>query len=104
VVRVYIAQNPTEAHFVRGLLETQLIECVVKGETLFAARGEVPLTIDTAPSVWIYDREQLEQARTAVSEYERAMREDSSGGETWVCEICGEEHESQFTSCWKCAQ
>ena len=104
MLQVYIAQHPTEAHFVKGLLETQNIECCVKGETLFGARGEIPITIETAPSVWIYDEAKFEEAQSAVKEYEKSMNQEYSVGDNWVCNTCGEEHESQFTSCWKCGK
>lgn len=104
MLQVYIAQHPTEAHFVKGLLETHHISCRVKGEILFSARGEIPLTTETAPSVWIYDEAKFEDARLIIKEYENSINQESPVGKTWVCESCGEEHEVQFTSCWKCGK
>jgi hypothetical protein len=40
--------NPTDAHLLKGLLESEGIEAVVQGEFLWIARGEVPITTDTA--------------------------------------------------------
>ncbi len=104
MLQVYIAQNPTEAHFVKGLLETHNIECCVKGEILFSARGEIPITTETAPSVWINDEAKFEKAKAVIKEYEKAINQEPPIGENWVCNSCGEEHESQFTNCWKCAK
>lgn len=104
MLKVYIAQNPTEAHFVKGLLETLNIECCVKGETLFSVRGEIPITIETAPSVWIYDDGNFEEAKNVVKEYETSINTASPEGVSWVCKNCGEDHGSQFTSCWKCGK
>ena len=40
--KVYEAQNPTDAHLLKDILETQGIEAIVKGDLLWAARGETP--------------------------------------------------------------
>lgn len=102
MLKVYIGQNPTETHLVRGLLETHDIACCVKGETLFSVRGEVPITSETAPSVWIYDDEDFEKAKGIVKEYENTITTDCSTESMWECSSCGEELEGQFTDCWKC--
>lgn len=104
MLKVYIAQNPTEAHLVRGLLETQNIECFVKGETLFSARGELPITSETAPSVWIYDKARLVDAEGIVQDYERALGNEEQPAAIWECHSCGEMLEGQFTQCWKCGK
>ena len=41
--KVYSAQNPVEAHIVRGLLEQQGITARVNGEYLQGGIGELPL-------------------------------------------------------------
>ncbi len=102
MLRVYIAQHPTDAHLVKGLLQTQHIECFVRGETLFSVRGEVPVTVETAPSVWILDETRFEEAKAVVSGYENALKKDHTASNNWVCDGCGEELEEQFTSCWNC--
>lgn len=102
MIQVYSALHPTEAHMVKGLLEADGIECVVRGEILFAARGELPLTPDTAPSVWIKEAAQLQAARRVVRLYEDRNNDLPGDGEHWQCESCGEIHEGQFTHCWKC--
>lgn len=100
--QVYSAQHPTEAHYVKGLLESLGISCDVRGESLFSARGELPVTIDTAPSVWISDDSRFGEAREIIKDYERSIRGDASLGPGWICQSCGEESESQFTECWNC--
>ncbi len=102
MIQIYIAEHPTEAHFVKGLLETEEINCCVRGENLFSARGEIPITAETAPSVWIYDKSRLEEAETVIKDYLRAKKQETADGESWTCPSCGEVHESQFTSCWNC--
>lgn len=102
MLQVYVAQNPTEAHLVKGLLETHDIECCVKGETLYSIRGEVPITTETAPSVWIYDAQEIYRAKSIIEEYENSIRQGKTTRNNWLCKSCGEELEGQFTHCWKC--
>ena len=53
--QVFVAQHPTEAHLVQGILEANGIAAEVHGESLFGARGEAPPTPDTLPTVWVLD-------------------------------------------------
>ncbi len=100
--QVYSAQNPTEAHLVRGILETRGISCEVRGDVLFGARGEIPLTHETAPSVWIEEDFRYKEARRIVQEYESANAGNREKRKSWICSSCGEELEGQFTHCWNC--
>jgi hypothetical protein len=100
--QVFIAQHPTEAYFVKDLLEAQGIDAQVRGEALFGMRGEAPVTPDTLPSVWVLERSQAEEALTIIAAYRRGDGRASASGQPWRCPRCGEELESQFTACWKC--
>ena len=53
--QVYIADDPTEAHLVKGILEQYGISCEVRGEALWGARGGLPLTSEALPTIWIVD-------------------------------------------------
>jgi len=100
--RVYVARHPTEAHFLKGLLASQGIEAEIRGEALFSARGELPVTSDTCPSVWVLDDSQLDRALPV----DRGVRTSGASSRylrgTWRCSSCGEELEPQFTECWRC--
>ena len=100
--KVYTARNPTDAHFFKGLLESSGIEAQVQGEDLFGARGELPLTPDTLPSIWVRNDEDYDRAVEIIAEL--ARRKESAGeiGETWQCAACGVTHPDQFTQCWQC--
>lgn len=102
MLKVYIANHPAEAHLVKGILGSHGIACEVQGEFLFGARGELPITPETAPSVWIFDQRHFEAARRIVQEYEASLSQDASDGETWICKSCGEDSEGQFGECWNC--
>ena len=100
--QVYIAQHPLDAHFVAGLLQTEGIAAVVRGESLFSVRGEVPATTETSPSVWVVDDTQFAQARSLVLAYSRGEMPSRAQGTAWQCPQCGEYLEPQFTACWQC--
>ena len=100
--QVFIAQHPTEAHFVRGLLEADGIHAEVRGETLFGARGEAPATPDTLPSVWVSNDDDAPRALLILADYGREQPPDAEHAGNWVCPGCAERVESQFTECWHC--
>ena len=100
--QAFIAQHPTEAHFLKGLLEAEGIAAEVRGETLFGARGEAPVTSETLPSVWLVNDQQLETAIALVARYASRHGPPEQISAPWPCPNCGEQCESQFTECWKC--
>jgi hypothetical protein len=91
----------TEAHIVSGMLNAAGITAQVRGHYLAGGYGELPISTDTLPSVWIEDMAQIANARTLISEYERP---GPGKGTPWRCEQCGEIHARQFTACWKCGR
>ncbi|CAK8712087.1 DUF2007 domain-containing protein [Candidatus Electrothrix laxa] len=102
MVNIYITHDITEAYIVKGLIEAQGIPCEMMNENLSSLRGELPMTAETAPTLWILDASQFDTARAIIAEYEEANRKKSSGTENWVCKVCGEKSEEQFTECWNC--
>lgn len=98
--RVFIARNLSEAHIVSGMLNAAGIDAQVRGHYLAGGYGELPITSDTLPSVWVTDASQAANARSLVAEYERPV--DNRGW--WPCEQCREVHARQFTACWKCGR
>jgi hypothetical protein len=54
---VFVADSPAHAHLVSGLLEEEGIHCVVEGEMLFGARGDLGLTTATLPRVIVSDED-----------------------------------------------
>jgi hypothetical protein len=62
MTKVFVAQHPTEAHLVAGLLASQGIGAEVLNESLFSVRGEVPVTPETLPTVWVVNDQDAEAA------------------------------------------
>ncbi|MCI5124868.1 MAG: DUF2007 domain-containing protein [Candidatus Electrothrix sp. AR5] len=102
MIKIYIAQHVAEAYYVKGLVESQEIACELTNENLSSLRGELPLTAETAPTLWIHDASQFDTARAIIAEYEEAIRRKSTDAANWVCKVCGEKSEEQFTECWNC--
>ena len=100
--QVFVAQHPTEAHLVRGLLEANGIQAEVQGESLFSVRGEAPATPDTLPSVWVSDDGEATRALAVLADYGRQEGTAPNQGMAWTCPACGERIEPQFTECWHC--
>jgi hypothetical protein len=99
--RIYGARDSTEAEFVRSLLEAEEIQAVVQGSVLDAARGDIPFTQASLPSVWVNEVD-LERATQIVDEFRRGGPAVTEPKASWTCPNCGEKLEGQFTTCWKC--
>ena len=99
--KVYTAKNLADAHLLKGLLEGENIEAEVRGEFLYGVRGEVPITPDTCPSVWVMDDADYDRAIELVSAFREGEPPNPVEGKVWRCN-CGEENENQFTECWSC--
>lgn len=100
--KVFIARHPTEAYLVKSLLELEGVESEIRGEALYGALGELAITADALPSVWIAEDDQEAKATGIVSRYVRGLGSPDIIGLVWKCRTCGEMHEPQFTTCWKC--
>ena len=111
---VYTARDEMDAHFVKGLLEQEGIQATVQGEALQETWGNLNLTDESLPSVWVAD-EDVPKAAPIIDDYRRRDRADAelevgNRGErdpvpqrpTWKCPNCGEMVEEQFTNCWHC--
>jgi hypothetical protein len=100
--KVFVAQHHAEAHLLCGLLETHGIEAEVRGEALFTTVEAASVIPGAAPEVWVLRPAQVPQALEIVRRFSMGEAFPDSSGPTWRCPDCGEPHEPQFTSCWKC--
>jgi hypothetical protein len=102
--KVYIAQDPPDAHFVAGILKEYGISCEVLGEDLWGARGALSVSPDTLPAVWISDDNRYEQAQNLIRQIKDKSLNVSTSDSPWKCPNCGEKMEPQYTDCWKCGK
>ncbi|EGQ9966318.1 putative signal transducing protein [Vibrio cholerae] len=96
-MKIYTATHPLEAHMLMQLLHQQGIACELRGEMLFALRGEIPMDSSSAPSLWLQKPEQQTAAQQIIREFL-----NPPPAECWQCPECGEHHEGQFSACWQC--
>ena len=101
MIRIYVARHPTDAHLFKGILESEGIDALVRGEALFGARGETPRTFVTLPAVWVRETEQGGRASELAREYSRDVVPEGAST-NWRCATCREIVEQQFTACWNC--
>lgn len=97
--RVHTARHAPEAHLVRGYLEANGVEAIVRGDALTSGWGELPADVC---SVWIVDDARVEQAQALLTDYLSGAPARKFSGERWTCVHCGEALEGQFTECWNC--
>lgn len=90
------ADDPIEAGFLRGLLESAGIEVQVRSMELWTAAVEIYYSEGARPSIWVRKRD-LERARQVLE-----RREEAGESAAWTCPDCGERLEGQFTTCWQC--
>lgn len=95
--KVYSADNLPMSGYIKSLLESCEIECVLKNQNLAGAMGELP-PIECWPEVWVLDDEDYDDALRIVNS---AISDADSSNESWLCP-CGERIEGQFRICWAC--
>lgn len=96
--RVHSSESLVEISHLRNVLEQAGIACVIKNQALAGALGELPF-LDCAPELWVLNDKNLERARALLA----AEREPLPNEPPWRCARCGEENETQFAACWRCA-
>ncbi len=95
---IFTAKHPTEAHLIRGMLESEGIRAEVRGDQLYGAFGELPVL----PTVWIFDITAESAAQRLVGEFLHGTPAHRHRHERWTCPYCNEALEGQFTECWNC--
>lgn len=97
MIQAYVANSLAQAHLIKGFLDAEGIFAVVRGEHLVGIAGEIPITMDTLPSIWVGDGDR-ERARELI---DQALKNELVF-EEWTCPECGEVVEGVFTECWNC--
>jgi hypothetical protein len=97
VIQAYVANSLAQAHLIKGFLDAEGIFALVRGEHLVGIAGEIPITMDTLPSIWVGEDDR-DRARALIDE---ALKSELVF-EDWTCPECGETVEGQFTECWQC--
>jgi hypothetical protein len=99
---IYTAEDPVNAHLLKGILEAQGINTVVKGDSQWSFRVDLPVTPEFYPALWVLEDADFERAMKIVSDFESGDMNIETGSEEWKCDKCNEINEGQFTECWQC--
>lgn len=97
---VHHTSDRTIAQLLRGALEAEGVPAIVQGEHLTSLQGEIPGGASAEYRVCIEDDEQLPKATRFIAQW---LGRDAPGSSNpWTCSRCGESHEPQFLTCWRC--
>jgi len=69
--KIYVAQNAVDAHMLKGLLDQEGIEAVVRGDDFVPFQGGTLFRMEIRPSVWVLDDERLPRARELADDFQR---------------------------------
>lgn len=94
--KLITADDPIEAGFLRGLLESAGLEVQLRSMELWTAAVEIYYSEGARPSIWVHERD-VAAAREVLARRDRAGQ-----SVPWTCPGCGEGLEGQFTTCWRC--
>ena len=83
--------------YIKSLLESSKIECIIRNQLLAGAIGEIP-PIECWPEVWIMHDEDYTEAMDIINSATVSHTDTNS---FWRC-TCGETIEGQFSACWAC--
>jgi len=97
--RVHNARHLTEAHLIRGLLESHGIDAIVRGDFLTGGWGELPVDVC---AVWVTDETRYAEADQLLQDFLQDKTGHLDDITEWRCPHCNETLERQFTACWNC--
>ena len=98
--QVFVSQSLIEVEMRQEWLEQAGILCTIKNQRISSLAGEIPFT-ETFPELWVIQNEDYDRARRVLEEGLVLL---PSNQDNWTCAGCGERHESQFGTCWKCGR
>jgi uncharacterized protein (UPF0212 family) len=104
LVKLYAGSSGVDVYVLRDMLGQEGIPSVIMGEALSSGRGDLPMTAETLPSLWVGQND-ADRAMPIALEYDRVKKDGidaSLSGGDWKCPGCGEEVEGHFSACWSC--
>jgi hypothetical protein len=98
--KLYVSQSLIDVESRKELLDQAEIACTIKNQRSAMLGGEVPF-VEVFPELWVLQDRDFEQAQTLLKDWEEAEPRETT---SWTCPSCGEVHQKEFTTCWKCSQ
>jgi len=96
--RIFVSQSLVEVEALKARLEQASIPCFIKNRYSSMLAGDVPFA-EVFPELWVINEEDGPRAKELLALW---RERPAPGTPDWTCRRCGERHEAQFTSCWKC--
>ena len=98
--KLYVSQSLIDVESRKELLDQGEIPCTIKNQRSNMLGGEVPF-VEVFPELWVLQDEDFEQAQKLLKDWDEAKPLETT---SWTCASCGEIHQKEFTTCWKCNQ
>ena len=98
--KLYTSNSLVDVEIRKEWLDQQNIPSTIKNQRSAMLGGEVPF-VEVFPELWVLNDEDCDKAKTVLQEWEQAKPAD---GTSWNCGGCGEVHQKEFTTCWKCGR
>lgn len=93
--RIFSSPDSSELSLFKSMLEQANVPCVLRHEQISQT---IPVLAFEA-ELWVVKDEDYPKASSLVEAW---CHSPPGAGEAWVCPVCGEKIEGQFTACWKC--
>mgnify|MGYP000191595336 CR=1 FL=1 len=100
MVKIYVSNSLIEVETRKEILEQEDILCIVKNQQGSSLAGEVPFA-EVFPELWIINHDDFSRAQEILEKWEETSSPVAS---SWMCLSCGEQHDGEFTTCWKCGE
>ena len=84
----------------KELLDQAEIPCTIKNQRSNMLGGEIPF-VEVFPELWVLQDDDFERGQKLLNDWEDAKPLEAT---SWTCANCGEIHQKEFTTCWKCNQ
>ncbi len=98
--KLYVSQSLIDVESRKELLDQAEIPCTIKNQRSNMLGGEVPF-VELFPELWVLQDKDWDGAKKLLDEWETAKPRETTG---WTCRSCGEIHQKEYTTCWKCNQ
>ena len=95
---IYVAENHIEANIIKEQLSEISIKCVVSGNNLESAIGELPVEVKF-PKIYVNDND-YDKATTYIEHYKIDLKNKNIKENE--CASCQEVLPGTFSICWNC--
>ena len=100
MLKLYVSNSLIEVEARKEILDQEGILCTVKNQQGSSLAGEVPFA-EVFPELWVINNDDYPRAREILDQWDETSKQRA---EKWTCSQCGELHEGEFTTCWKCGR